>query len=391
MAILTGINTRMHGSVGDWTFKKTDGTIIVSQKVEKKKHPLRTTDNLPQRLRWANLARLFYVFRGHLRLSFEQKECLNSDFNTFMHYNVKKNAIYLPKDYIDQGGCVVNDYMVTKGTLQEIKVTGAAGAAKVTNIVLGEGFIINNSTTVKAFSDAVVKNNTEFLYGDQLSCYIIRQQQYSGGCPYVTVECYELLLDGTENGVRLREIVNEKGFSVSDGKLAASEAVTGGIVWVHSRKNTSRKSYVSTQCIVVDNPYVDTYSGADALTEALGTFNDLATNAFLMPGYGNGHSLPEGVTPVPPEPSPDPDPDPDPEPTTVTLTVTCSPANCGTLHVNDEEYTEPVEVESGKTVTLRFEPAAGYTFDRWSDNVREAEREVTLTEDTTLTVSCSED
>lgn len=75
----------------------------------------------------------------------------------------------------------------------------------------------------------------------------------------------------------------------------------------------------------------------------------------------------------------------------MTLTVTCSPANCGTLHVNDEEYTEPVEVESGKTVTLRFEPAAGYTFDRWSDNVREAEREVTLTEDTTLTVSCSED
>ena len=372
----------MHGSVGDWTFSKKDGTIIVTQKVEKKKHPLRTVDNLPQRLRWGNLARLFYVFRGKLRLSFELKETLNSDFNTFMHYNIKKGCIYLPKDYILQGGCVVNDYQVTRGQLPTIEVTGADGTAKVTNIALGEGFTINNTTTVKAFSDAVVRHNSEFEYGDQLSCYIIRQKRYNDGCPYVTVEIYELLLDSTENGVKLRDIVNEKGFSATDGKLAASEAVTGGIVWVHSRKK-GRDTQVSTQHIVVDNPYIATYTGADALTEALESFGDLAQDAFLTPGYGNGRTLPEGITPVPPEPSPDP--------TTVTLTVACTPANCGSLYVDDQLYEGPMTVEKGKAVSLHFEPAEGFTFDRWGDNVRDADRSMTFDTDTTLTVSCSED
>ena len=42
MAILTGINTRLHGSAGDWTFARVGDRTIAKQKVEKKAVPTRT-------------------------------------------------------------------------------------------------------------------------------------------------------------------------------------------------------------------------------------------------------------------------------------------------------------------------------------------------------------
>lgn len=370
----------MHGSVGDWTFaKKKDGTIIVKQKIEKTKHPVRTADNMPKRMRWANLARMWSLFDNKLKASFSRKAENISDFNAFMAANINNEHIVLPKSYVLQGGCVVGGYMISCGNLPDIKVTGAAGTAKASSLELGDGFAITEGTTLKAFSEAVVTHNTGFEYNDQLSCYIARQTSHANGCPQVEMEAYEVTLDNSDNGLLLRDIVNEKGFSVSNGKLAASEAVVGGIAWVHSRRKGSNVR-VLTQYFLVDNPYIATYSSDGALTEAIQSYGGLREDPFLMPGSPIQSA--GGDSPVPPTPV---------EPTTVTLTIQFSPENSGTAYVNDEEYTGPMELEKGKTVDLRFEPAAGFSFDRWSDNVRDAERSLTLTEDSTLTVSCSED
>lgn len=90
----------------------------------------------------------------------------------------------------------------------------------------------------------------------------------------------------------------------------------------------------------------------------------------------------QNPSPVPPEPG-----------TPTTLTLKCVPAGSGTFTVDGIEVAEdtPVDVEPGKAVTIEVTPKEGFAFDRWNDNVREATREVTIEESTTMTAAFSED
>lgn len=90
----------------------------------------------------------------------------------------------------------------------------------------------------------------------------------------------------------------------------------------------------------------------------------------------------QNPSPVPPEPG-----------LTTTLTLKCSPAGAGTFTVDGIEVAEntPVEVEPDKAVTVEATAKEGFVFDRWSDNVREATREVTLVASSEMTASFSED
>lgn len=90
----------------------------------------------------------------------------------------------------------------------------------------------------------------------------------------------------------------------------------------------------------------------------------------------------QNPSPVPPEPG---------NPTT--LTLKCIPAGAGTFTVDGMEVAEntPVDVEPYKAVTVEVTAKEGFVFDRWSDNVREATREVTLLASSEMTASFSED
>ena len=70
MAILTGINTRLRGSAGEWTFTRLGGRTVAKQKVERKEIPSRTFAQMRHRVRWANLVKLFRAFTGTLHHSF---------------------------------------------------------------------------------------------------------------------------------------------------------------------------------------------------------------------------------------------------------------------------------------------------------------------------------
>ena len=73
MAILSGINTRLRGSVGDWTFSRLNGQTVAKQKVEAKENPKRTFAQMVRRVQWANLVALYQAFEGNLHPSFENK------------------------------------------------------------------------------------------------------------------------------------------------------------------------------------------------------------------------------------------------------------------------------------------------------------------------------
>ena len=69
MAILNGIISKLNGSAGNLTFKQLGGKTVVSEKISS------TTDakTLPQqkqRMKWANVVRMYKVLRDYMKLAF---------------------------------------------------------------------------------------------------------------------------------------------------------------------------------------------------------------------------------------------------------------------------------------------------------------------------------
>lgn len=282
MAILSGINTRLRGSAGDWTFARLNGQTVAKQKVEAKENPKRTFAQMIRRVQWANLVALYQAFEGNLHPSFENKDSRVSDYNEFMSANIGAAPVYLTKDQARQGGCVVAAYQVTRGSLPSIVMTEDASHVVSTDIALGS-LTIGASTDIKAFSDAVVQNNPNYRYGDQISCFIATQTMDAAtGVPRVSIESLEITLDGVDDETMLYDIVNARGFSTVSGKLGASAAVTGAIAWIHSRRAASGTK-VSTQRFVVNNTILASFQTVDARDKAIVSYGGTLREEFLTP------------------------------------------------------------------------------------------------------------
>ena len=203
MAILTGINTRLRGSAGEWTFTRLGGRTVAKQKVERKEIPSRTFAQMRHRVRWANLVNLFRAFTGTLHPSFESRPQGVSDFNMFISSNIGGSPVYLTSQEATQGGAVVAPYQITRGSLPSVEVVANGPNGEVgTDISLGS-LTIGESTTLKQFSDAVVNNNANYQNGDQISCFVAKQSTNSvTGVPYVEIDAYEVVAWHTSTAAR---------------------------------------------------------------------------------------------------------------------------------------------------------------------------------------------
>ena len=280
MAILTGIFRKQTGSIGDMTLRMVNGQTITSEKVHKNNS--KSFLQMARRVRWANILNLWRAFNGTLRPSFQDRPPLRSDFNMFIGANINGVPVYLSSSEAKQGGCVVAAYQVTRGSLPTIDIGAGTGGVPVTDIALGN-LVIDSDTTLKQFSDAVVNNNENYHHGDQISCYIALQDQNAvTGIPYVTVKAYEVTLDQLDEETLLSDLVDADGFSAVDGKLGANSTVNGGIVWVHSRKQ-SNGTAVSTQFFYVTNALLAQYQTSAKRIEAIRSYGGETSQAFLVP------------------------------------------------------------------------------------------------------------
>lgn len=268
------------GSLGNVTYACVGGDTIGKGKVAFPRNP-KTYRQMVLRTKWGNLVNLFQTFTGNLRPSFEQAIGRVSDFNLFIGRNIGGSQVYLTASDAQQGGCVVDAYLITEGSLPSIDVGITSGKA-ATDISL-DGLIMSEETTVGQFSATVVGNNPDYAYGDQISCYIAQQSVNSvTGVPYVTMKSIELTLDA-ESDELLSDVADAEGFSVVEGKLGASQAIDGGIAWVHSRLSQDGKTQVSTQRFLVTNSVLNTYTSESARTAAIVSYKGNLQRAFLTP------------------------------------------------------------------------------------------------------------
>lgn len=282
MAILTGINSKMRGKVGNWVYARLNGQTIAKEKADKKATPTRTRAQMLTRMQWANLVNLYGAFKGTLHPSFENKPMTRSDYNMFISANVNANPVYLTQNQARQGGCLVAAYQITRGKLPSISVEFGNNNIPETTIAVGS-LTIGNSTTLKAFSDAIIQNNSGWLSGDQLSVYVAHQMMDANtGVPRVEINAVEVTLDSAADTTMLSDLVETSFFAVVDGCLALSGPVNGGVAFVHSRY-VNGKTSVSTQFFVVNNSYLAQYQTSAAWNNAVLSYGGINKDDFLTP------------------------------------------------------------------------------------------------------------
>lgn len=282
MAILTGINTKLRGSAGNWTFARLNGQTVAKEKLEKKAVPVRTLKQMNNRMQWANLVNLYSAFSGTLHPSFENKPPTRSDYNMFMSANLNANPVYLTSSQARQGGCLVAAYQITRGKLPGVHVEFGNNNVPESDIGVGS-LTLGNSTTLKAFSDAIIENNSSWRNGDQLSVYVAHQLMDSEtGVPRVEINAIEVTLDTYGDTTMLSDIVETSFFAVVDGCLALSGPVNGGVAFVHSRI-VNGKTSVSSQFFVVNNNYLAQYQTSAAFSNAIKSYGGINKDDFLTP------------------------------------------------------------------------------------------------------------
>lgn len=347
MATVDGILTKLCGSAGQLTFKRVKGRTIVSEKATQTTNP-RTTAQQKHRMKWPNLIKMYSGIAPLLNNAFEGKTGLSTDYNLFVKVNFTGSKVYLTKNEVRANSCVAAPYQITMGSLPSIEWTGEAGSS-VTNIQLGE-LSITAETSVKEFSNAVVSHNFHFDYGDQIAFIKVDQSVNPiTGYPQCSFTGESIVLDkGSET--KLLSLVSAAGFSVSEGKLSCqlAEDFQGAYAWVHSRKENG-KTLVSTQMLTVKNELYATYSTEAAYRRAVATYG----------GENSNFLTPEVITQR-------------------RLTLVADPAEGGTV-------SGAGLYEEGETATIAAVANSGYLFTGWSDGISEANRNLTLTEDLTLT------
>ena len=281
MAILNGILKKLNGSAGSLTFKQYAGQTVVSEKISVVKRS-NTPMQMRQLTKWGNVIQMYKGICPLINYGFESKPVGKSDYNMFMKVNMKGSDIYLTREEVAGGGCVAYPYQLTQGTLPSIVVTGSGDNAR-TDIKLGD-LTIDAETLVKDFAIAVVSNNPDYDFGDQISFFDVLQRVNAvTGIPYCQFLATNVVLDKASE-VKLLDMVSKYGFATVDGFLGHIEGEGAGVfAWVHSRK-ASGKTLVSTQSLINNNAEVIAeYSGAEAYKRSVKTYGG-ESSAFLTPG-----------------------------------------------------------------------------------------------------------
>ena len=301
MAILNGILKKLNGSAGSLTFKQVNGQTVVSEKATVVKNT-RTPAQQRQRTKWANVVQMYKGIMPLINCGFEQKALRCNDFQMFMKVNMPVTDIYLTRPEVAGGGCIAAPYQITQGSLPSIVISGEGDAAR-TDISLGE-LTIDENTTVKDFAQAVVNNNPDYDFGDQISFFDVLQRVNAvTGIPYCQFLATNVVLDKASE-VKLLDMVSKYGFATVDGFLGHIEGEGAGVfAWVHTRKSNG-KTLVSTQSLINNNAeMIAEYSGAEAYKRSVKTYGG-ENSAFLTPGttttQATDGSASAGGTPTPP-------------------------------------------------------------------------------------------
>ena len=264
--------------------KKLGGTVLYTQGgrtlqrelAPEVKNP-KTPAQMGQRVKWANLVAFYRANAGWMPKAFENKKATQSDYNKFMSLNASRSRIYLTKEQARQGACVVDSYQVSDGSLQPVDIFPSA-QDWVTNLYLTGLDKLDATTSVAAFSTALLASNAGLRSGDQLS-FIRATQLFNNttDIPYVQVRAYELLINEQGGGLVKDfwpvELIALGQLQDTPALMVKNNNKQGGFALIVSRTQGGRVLVSPSQVTQVNMAdVINQYSSSAALQAAIDSY-----------------------------------------------------------------------------------------------------------------------
>lgn len=264
--------------------KKLGGTVLYTQGgrtlqrelAPEVKNP-KTPAQMGQRVKWANLVAFYRANSGWMPKAFENKKATQSDYNKFMSLNAANSRIYLTKEQARQGACVVDSYRVSDGTLQPVDIFPTA-KDWVTNLYLTGLDKLDVTTTLAAFSNALLSSNAGLRSGDQLSFIRVTQLfNNTTGIPYVQVRAYEMIINEQGSGLVKDfwpiELIGLGQEQETPALMVKNNNKQGGFAIIVSRTQGGRVLVSPSQITQVNMAdVINQYSSSAALQAAIDSY-----------------------------------------------------------------------------------------------------------------------
>ena len=264
--------------------KKLGGTVLYTQGgrtlqrelAPEVKNP-KTPAQMGQRVKWANLVAFYRANASWMPKAFENKKATQSDYNKFMSLNAANSRIYLTKEQARQGACVVDSYRVSDGTLQPVDIFPTE-QNWVTNLYLTGLDKLDATTTVAAFSNALLSSNAGLRSGDQVSFIRVTQLfNNTTDIPYVQVRAYELLINEQGTGLLKDfwpiELIALGQQQETPALMVKNNNKQGGFAIIVSRTQGGRVLVSPSQVTQVNmSDVINQYSSSAALQAAIDSY-----------------------------------------------------------------------------------------------------------------------
>lgn len=264
--------------------KKLGGTVLYTQGgrtlqrelAPEVKNP-KTPAQMGQRVKWANLVAFYRANAGWMPKAFENKKPTQSDYNKFMSLNAANSRIYLTKEQARQGACVVDSYRMSDGTLQPVDIFPTA-QNWTTNLYLTGLDKLDATTSVAAFSTALLASNAGLRSGDQVSFIRVTQLfNNTTDIPYVQVRAYELLINEQGSGLLKDywpiELIGLGEEQSTPALMVKNNNKQGGFAIIVSRTQAGRVLVSPSQITQVNmSDVINQYSSRAALQAAIDSY-----------------------------------------------------------------------------------------------------------------------
>lgn len=285
---------RLKGRVGNTTYYTEGGRLIARVSQNSSNYgdtASRTELQQNQRAKWGNLVNFYKLSKGWMKKAYENRKANQSDYNRFMQLNTAFARVYLTKDMYAQGGCVVDAFRISEGSLRSIQVLPIDNKW-LTDLSLGE-LAIDNTTTVGSFSQALISNNNHLHNNMQISFISYQQDVNQFGTPQLICTAYEVTLD-TESTAILRDYLPVFCSSVVNGYLGTSNNISFGAFAYVLSESVMGRTLVSTQMLITNNEtLLEQYTSNEAIANSIASYG-VDADVFLASG-----SVPTGATPQP--------------------------------------------------------------------------------------------
>lgn len=292
MAIIRNTASMMlKGRVGATTYYVADSRQLARQAMNNSNYGVnasRTDLQQARRVKWSNLVNFYSANKAWMKKAYEDLKPGVSIFNRFMQLNINSAEVGLTKSEAQAKIWIPAPYRVTQGSLSPLETRFES---EIPSLVLSGNLAISETTTVKAFSEALIQANPAFRAGDAIVLVAFYGTIMPPGEGTVlspaTYKYHELVLDTEDVTLFQTKYPN---FSMADGMLINNaEDGAAAAVFIHTRKS-SGKLYVSTQNILLNDAYdqaYDMWASESQLASAIASYGESTTVPLAPGGQGS--------------------------------------------------------------------------------------------------------